>query len=191
MTFTLRAIVALMLSGLSVVVLADDQPPARKADDGFYGRHPATIECVVEAANKQDVPANVLLAFASIESGKNGQLVVNKNGTIDISHFQINSSNWLPGGAFAHYPSITKDDVQWRGCYNAELAAWLLHKHLTEDTDTDFWTRAANYHSRTPEYNAVYRGKLIPLSIRWGKWLQQRVPHALVSYQPQTRSTQQ
>ena len=190
MTRTLCALAVLMLICLPMMVLANGEPPIGQVNDDFYGRHPATIACVVQAANKQSVPANVLLALASIESGKNGQLVVDKNGSFDISHFQINSSNWDRGGAFAHYPSITKGDVQWRGCYNAELAAWLLRQHLTEDTDPDFWTRAANYHSKTPEYNAVYRGKLIPLSIRWGKWLQQRVPSTLVSYQPQTRSTQ-
>lgn len=183
-----RALLALLLmlfAGGAAVAGAADLPPAAQVDDAFYGRHAASIECVIEAANKQDVPANILLAIASMEAGKNGQLVMNKNGSIDISHFQINTSNWDRGGAFARYPSITKEAVQWRGCYNAELAAWLLHKHLTEDADTNYWTRAANYHSHTPLYNSVYAGKLIPLSIRWGRWLQQRVPRALVSYQPQ------
>ncbi len=46
----------------------------------FYATKPATIECVVEAANRQGVPANVLLAISSIEYGRNGQLVKNKNG---------------------------------------------------------------------------------------------------------------
>lgn len=191
MSHALRAVVVLCsLACLPLVAVASEQPPTGKASDDFYGRHPATIECVIEAANKQDVPANILLAIASQEAGKNGQLVVNKNGSIDISHFQINTSNWNRGGAFARYPAITKEAVQWRGCYNAELAAWLLHKHLTEDSNPDFWTRVANYHSKTPSLNATYRSALIPLAIRWGKWLQQRVPHALVSYQPQVaRST--
>lgn len=191
MNNALRALGVLWsLACLPVVSLASDQPPAGKASDDFYGRHPATIECVIEAANKQDVPANVLLAVASMEAGKNGQLVTNQNGSIDISHFQINTSNWDRGGAFARYPAVTKEAVQWRGCYNAELAAWLVRKHLTGDTDVDYWTRVANYHSKTPKFNAAYRSALIPLAIRWGKWLQQRVPHALVSYQPQVaRST--
>ncbi len=177
-------VVAGVLALAPMVTSASTQPPVSQPTD-FYGRHPATIECVIAAANKQRVPANVLLALASIEAGKNGQVVTNKNGTVDISHFQINSSNWDRGGAFARYPSITKEAVRWRGCYNAELAAWLLHQHLVADADADFWTRAANYHSKTPKYNTEYRAKLIPLAIRWGKWLQQRVPHALVSYQPQ------
>jgi len=185
MTVPARLLAMLLLSCVPAAVLAASLPPAEQANDTFYGRHPASISCVIEAANKQNVPANILLAIASMEAGKNGQLVTNKNGSIDISHFQINTSNWDRGGAFARYPSITKEAVQWRGCYNAELAAWLLHKHLTEDINNNFWTRVANYHSKTPEYNAEYRSALIPLAVRWGKWLQQRVPDALVSYQPQ------
>ena len=30
----------------------------------------------------------------------------------------------------------------------------------------------ATYHSATPKFNAIYRGKLIPLAARWGRWLQ-------------------
>lgn len=36
----------------------------------------------------------------------------------------------------------------------------------------DYWARVATYHSATPKYNAIYRSKLIPLSARWGRWLQ-------------------
>lgn len=45
----------------------------------FYAFRPATVKCVIEAANKQAVPANLLLALASIEGGKNGQEVLNTN----------------------------------------------------------------------------------------------------------------
>lgn len=153
------------------------------ASDNFYAPGPATIDCVILAANKQRVPANVLLALASIESGKNGQYVRNKNGSLDIGHFQINTIHWKANGRFAQFPAITKQDVAWRGCYNAELAAWLLRQHIEEPTGQDFWTRAANYHSKTPKYNAAYRSKLIPLAVRWGDWLQQRYNHVSVSRQ--------
>jgi len=188
----IRVLATLGLSCLGALSYASSAPPqAHETGNDFYERQPATVDCVIEAANKQDVPANILLALASMEGGKNGQLSEpNSNGTVDISHFQINSGNWEKGGEFVNYPEITKEAVQWRGCYNAELAAWLLHKRLDESTGQDFWTRAANYHSKTPKFNTVYRSKLIPLAIQWGKWLQQRVPNALVSYQAQVRSTQ-
>jgi len=137
----------------------------------FYGIRPATVECVIEAAKKQGVPANVLLAIASVEGGKNGQIVENKNGSYDLGHLQINSIHFLPNGRFGNLP-ITREDVTWRGCYNAELAAWMLRQHLDEPgSQQDFWTRAANYHSRTPEHNARYRQKLVSLSVAWGDWL--------------------
>ena len=63
-------------------------------------------------------------------------------------------------------------DLQWRGCYNAEIAAFLLGKRLSEPGQQDFWTKAANYHSKTPKYNAIYRKKLVALSTEWANWLQ-------------------
>jgi hypothetical protein len=140
-------------------------------NDDFYAYRPATVECVIQAATKQGVSANILLAIASIEGGKNGQMVCsNDNGTCDLSHFQINTETFRlelePYG-------VKMDDVRWRGCYNAELGAFLLKKRLNEppkrDKATgqlvvqDFWTKAANYHSRTPKFNTIYKAKLIAL----------------------------
>lgn len=151
--------------------------------EDFYAYRPADVECVVVAAQKQGVPANVLLALSSIESGKNGQAVKNSNGSSDLGHFQINTIHWREKGTFAAYPSITQTDAMWRGCYNAELAAWLLKQAITEDTGQDFWTRAANYHSHTPKYNAIYRKKLIPLAVQWGEYLQREKIQLAISYQ--------
>ncbi|MCX2889470.1 MULTISPECIES: transglycosylase SLT domain-containing protein [unclassified Pseudomonas] len=152
--------------------------------DDFYAVRPADIDCVVQAAQRQGVPANVLLAISSKESGKNGQSVSNRNGTFDLGHFQINTTHWGPKGVFAAYPAITKSDVAWRGCYNAELAAWLLRQKLDENNGQDFWTRAANYHSRTRKFNDIYKKDLIPLAVKWGKYLErQRHARLVVSYQ--------
>ncbi len=156
---------------------------AQTPNDSFYEIRPADIQCVVRAAQKQGVPANVLLALASVEGGKNGQFVDNANGSRDIGHFQINTIHWKANGRFAQYPAITQQDVAWRGCYNAELAAWMLRQHIDEPTGQDFWTRVANYHSKTPKYNAVYRSKLIPLAVQWGNWLQQRYAQVSISQQ--------
>lgn len=155
----------------------------------FYAFRPATVECVVQAATKQGVSANILLALASIEGGKNGQVVRNDNGTSDISHFQINTATFRqelePYG-------VNLNDLQWRGCYNAEIAAFLLKKRLNEsprrDKATgqlvvqDFWTKAANYHSRTPKFNEIYKKKLIALSTEWASWLQYKYSEVKVSY---------
>jgi hypothetical protein len=148
--------------------------------EDFYAFKPATVECVVQAAAKQAVPANVLLAIASIEGGKNGEIIRNKNGSADISHFQINTDTYRT--ELAPY-GVRLYDLQWRGCYNAEIAAFLLGKRLREPGKQDFWTKAANYHSKTPQFNAIYRKKLVALSAEWANWLQQRYSVVKVSYQ--------
>ncbi len=150
----------------------------------FYAEGPATVECVITAANKQQVPANVLLAIGSIESGKNGQTVKNNNGSIDHGHFQLNTIQFRQGGRLEPLikKGVTLRDVTWRGCYNAELAAYVLKGHLAEETGQDFWTKAANYHSKTGKFNAIYKSKLIPLSTQWAKWLQQNYQNIQVSY---------
>jgi hypothetical protein len=136
------------------------------ADTYPYG--PATVECVLQAAAQQAVPPNVLLAIASREAGKNGQIVPNKNGSFDLSHFQINTDTWqrelAPLG-------VRLWDLQWRGCYNAAAAAFILRRRLAEPGD-DFWRKAANYHSRTPQFNSQYQVKLMLLSVEWARWLQ-------------------
>ena len=38
----------------------------------------------------------------------------------------------------------------------------------------DLWTKAANYHSRTPRFNAVYRADLMRRATRWADWLEAR-----------------
>lgn len=138
---------------------------------GFYGTGPASIQCVIEAARRQGVPANIMLAIASVEGGKNGQRVRNTNGTYDIGHFQLNTMHFDEGGMFTRV-GIKAQDAAWRGCYNAELAAWIVRKQLDKPGSQDYWVRVANYHSATPKFNAIYRSKLIPLADRWGRWLQ-------------------
>jgi hypothetical protein len=55
---------------------------------------------------------------------------------------------------------ITPDHVANSGCYAYDLAAWRVRLHIKNDKG-DIWTKAANYHSRTPKYNAKYRADLI------------------------------
>ena len=140
---------------------------------------PANIPCIIKAANYQGVPANVLLAIGSMENGKNGQAVQNKNGTYDLGHMQINTSTYK--GEIAKF-GVSMKDVQWDGCKNVEIAAFLLKKRLSENPDQDFWTRVANYHSKTPIYNTRYKEKIKPLAERWGSWLESQYKHGKVLY---------
>ncbi len=127
------------------------------------------VMCSVIAAVKYDVTAKIILAVAEIEGGKPGQYVENTNGTLDVGPMQFNTA-YLQD--LARY-GITAKDVETSGCYSYELAAWRLRGHILNDSG-DLWTRAANYHSKTPCYNAEYRAKLIRASGKWGNCLTER-----------------
>jgi hypothetical protein len=128
------------------------------------------VVCSVSAAAKFDVPANIVLAVAEKEGGKPGQWVRNTNGTHDVGPMQFNTA-YL--STLARY-GITADDVAAAGCYPYDLAAWRIGGHLRHDTG-DMWTRAANYHSRTPIYNQTYRADLMRKANKWAAWLEARV----------------
>jgi hypothetical protein len=125
------------------------------------------IVCSIAASVHYDVPANIVLAVAEQEAGKPGQWVRNSNGTHDVGAMQFNTG-YIKG--LTEQYGITANDVAAAGCYAYDLAAWRLHGHLQKDGG-DIWTRAANYHSRTPTYNAVYRADLIIKANKWAKRL--------------------
>jgi hypothetical protein len=127
------------------------------------------VVCSIAMAIRYEVPANIVLAVAEIENGRPGRWVANTNGTHDVGHMQFNT-------AYLHQLSrfgITPADVAATGCYPYELATWRLKGHLVRDSG-DMWTRAANYHSRTPKYNRVYRRKLMTVASRWAGWIAER-----------------
>ncbi len=138
----------------------------------YYATRPATVDCVIAAARRQRVPANVLLAIASVEAGRHGQVRANRDGSVDLGQFQINSVH-LP--RLARY-GIRADDLRLRGCYAAELAGWMLANEVRRGGRGDWWSRAARYHSATPYYNAVYRSRLIAAADVWGRWLARHYP---------------
>lgn len=139
------------------VFFADMPPPLQER-----------VVCSVVAAARYEVPANIVLAVAEKEGGKPGQWVKNTNGTHDVGPMQINTSYLKDLSKYG----ITAKDVAAEGCYSYNLAAWRLRGHIKNDSG-DIFTRAANYHSRTPKYNKIYRGDLIAIASKWAKWLDQ------------------
>ncbi|EXI84539.1 MAG: conjugal transfer protein TrbN [Candidatus Accumulibacter regalis] len=127
------------------------------------------VVCSISAAVKYAVPANIVLAVAEKEAGKPGQWVRNSNGTHDVGPMQFNTSYLRD---LARY-GISVDDVAAAGCYAFDLAAWRIRGHIKNDKG-DLWTKAANYHSRTPRYNAVYRSDLRVKAVKWADWLEAR-----------------
>jgi len=127
------------------------------------------VICSISAAVKYEVPANIVLAVAEKEAGKPGQWVKNSNGTHDVGPMQFNTAYLAELARFG----ITAKDVAASGCYSFELAAWRLRQHIRNDKG-DLWTRAANYHSRTYRYNAIYRADLMTKAVKWADWLSAR-----------------
>ncbi len=125
------------------------------------------VVCSVAAAVQYDIPANILLAIAEVEGGKPGQWVKNSNGTSDVGVMQFNTAYLSDLKKYG----ISADDVAVTGCYPYRLAAWRIRGHLMNDANGDLWTKAANYHSRTTQYNAVYRKKIIKAAAQWDSWL--------------------
>ena len=127
------------------------------------------VVCAIEAAVKYEIPANLMLAVVEKEGGKPGQWVLNSNGTYDVGSMQFNTKYLRD---LARH-GITANDVAAEGCYPFDLAAWRLRGHIKND-EGDLWTRAANYHSRTPEHNAKYRLDLRAKAAKWADWLAAR-----------------
>lgn len=127
------------------------------------------IVCSIAAAARYEIPTNILLAVAEIENGKPGQWVGNVNGTHDVGPLQFNTGYLKQLRRFGIKPA----DVATAGCYSYDLAAWRLRQHILKDSG-DLWTRAANYHSRTPRLNMVYRHDLIRAAAYWADWLASR-----------------
>lgn len=144
------------------------------------------VVCSIIAAVKYELPANIVLAVAGQEGGKPGQWVQNKNGTYDVGTMQFNTG-YLSD--LAKY-GITAKDVEKPGCYPFELAAWRIRGHVLNDKG-DLWTRVANYHSKTPEYNAKYRALIMQRAVTWADWLDARFSTYTVAQQSVTVRAQQ
>lgn len=168
------ATVALLVTAFSLSSQANDAPqtPLQTKAMPFADLSPRLQErvvCSLSAAMKYEVPANIVLAVAEKEAGKPGQWVLNANGTHDVGAMQFNT-RYL--NDLARY-GISANDVAAAGCYSFDLAAWRLRQHIKHDKG-DLWTRAANYHSKTPHYNAIYRTDLLAKAVKWADWLEAR-----------------
>jgi len=165
---------ALVITAFSLSAQANEtqQTPLQAKALPFADLSPRLQErvvCSLSAAMKYEVPANIVLAVAEKEAGKPGQWVLNANGTHDVGAMQFNTA-YL--NDLARY-GISANDVATAGCYSFDLAAWRLRQHIKHDKG-DLWTRAANYHSKTRHYNAIYRADLIAKAVKWADWLDAR-----------------
>lgn len=137
------------------------------------------VECSIQAANHYHIPPLVLLAVAEQEGGKPGQKVLNRNGTLDYGAMQINTVSLAELRRFG----IQEKHVLAKGCYPYFLAAWRIADHLHYDTG-DLWQRAANYHSKTPYFNRIYRAKLLKQGAKLTHRLNNKGEISTISFKP-------
>lgn len=112
--------------------------------------------CSVEAAVHYAMPADLIFAVALNEGGRSDSKVKNTNGTFDLGAMQFNTAYLKT----LESQGIKSSDVMKSGCYPFHLAAWRIKGHLEEE-GSDVFTKVANYHSRTPKYNVIYKNRLI------------------------------
>lgn len=129
-------------------------------------QHSERIICSIAAAVKYEIPANIMLAVAEKEGGKPGQVVRNSNGTVDVGTMQFNTVFLKELKRYG----IDAVDIAAPGCYPYDVAAWRIRNHIKNDSG-DIWTRASNYHSKTPKYNQIYRRDLIVKAVKWADWI--------------------
>lgn len=152
------------ISAIPTTVSAKSLKPASN-----FVNEQASFACVVREANHWNVPLAVFLAVNSIEQGRTTP-VGNSNGSQDLGAFQINT---------IHLPTVqskfggTKQDLLYKGCFNAHVAGYLLDKAINQPSKQhlDYYTRVAGYHSWTPVYNSRYRSKLVRYVGDWERWL--------------------
>lgn len=113
---------------------------------GFKPSHKA-IHAIRNAASRYRINQEELMAIAILESGanENRRIRINKNGTMDVGMFQINTVNFKE---CIEYDLLSIDG-------SAFCAAKLLAKHKSKYKDY-----VGRYHSKTPSKKRAYQNKV-------------------------------
>jgi soluble lytic murein transglycosylase-like protein len=128
----------------------------------------ALAACLMLASHTYQVPPAVMIGIMHVEGGRVGQEVgPNFNGTYDLGPMQVNTA-WVPMLARAWgldqrtARAVVRDD----GCVNVKVAAWILHKGITETGSV--YGGIAHYHSATPWLGVRYADRVIAVMDRKG-----------------------
>lgn len=108
------------------------------------------IEHLESLAQTHNVPLFALLGILATEKGKVGEAFQNGNGTWDLGAFQINTIhiNEIVEMGIDPFAVLSNAKV------NADIAVWLLSKHLSQDAD--IWNAIGKYHSKTSVHKERY-----------------------------------
>ena len=116
--------------------------------------HGVPIECINQAATSYHVPATLILSVLSIENGRIGSAIRNRNGTFDYGPMQINSV-WLPQLQAYGY---SQEQLQYDPCLNVAAGAWILSQKIANASSP--WQGVGDYHSKTSRLNYSYQAKV-------------------------------
>lgn len=130
------------------------QSPVSWAQEGW--------QCWGEAADRYNVPVDLLYAIARVETGARYNLVSpkNKNGSYDIGLMQINSSH-LPRLARL---GITKKDLLEKPCVNLHVGAWILSEAIARHGYT--WVAIGAYNAGSHDKRKIYAKKVFAMHDR-------------------------
>lgn len=105
-----------------------------------------SMRAMVQAANQYRVDVQSLVSIARVESHYNqGARRVNKNSTVDVGMFQVNSVHWK-----RECKGIDVTKLQG----NAECAAKLIAMHAKHASTDKNWL--GRYHSKTESKKLLY-----------------------------------
>lgn len=152
---------------------AQQQTPQSESSSGFNQggmqignvnnitvRLPARIpsECVVNAAQRYQVPEMALLAILKQESGgRTGVIATNSNGSKDYGPAQFNDRSW--GAYMTNKYGITLNDLTYNMCQAIMAQAYAvrsLWNTCISKGNPSIWCAIAHYNSPTPKYQEIY-----------------------------------
>lgn len=111
---------------------------------------PVTTMCVTAAADAYRIPIAALVGVLRAEHGRVGMARPDPNGTTDYGPMQVNSI-WIP--MLARY-GITRLDLQYNGCVNVAVGAWILQRKVIKTGA--LWSGIGAYHSANPSLARQY-----------------------------------
>lgn len=130
----------------------------------------STDVCVMAAAERFRLPADLLFAVRAVERGMPGHAVLNTNGTSDFNEPGLNTQTIKE----LERRGWDAQRLYVDGCYAMNASAFWMRIKLAEvagRAELTLLQRVAGYNSRTPSHNAEYQRRLIPHILNWGCYL--------------------
>ncbi len=117
---------------------------------------PVPPACVHSAADKYNIPVEILYSVVVVEGGRPGMLKRNTNGSYDMGVMQINTKTWGPK-LYAYFP---KRELIEDPCASVYAGAYIIASERVHSKNKNIWQAVARYHSRNPIYQIPYVHKV-------------------------------